>query len=69
MTPDDPDLRRVIHKLRSDAHVAGVFATQKRRREQDELAAVYHEGEEAGLMRAVHLLEQAMNAETRHPNP
>jgi hypothetical protein len=52
----DRALRRIVHKLRSDAHIAEVFA-QRQRRMQDDVARAYHEGEAAGLMQAVAVLE------------
>lgn len=58
---DDKAVRRILHKLRSDAHVAEAFA-QRHRRMEDEIARSYHEGEAAGLMQAVALLEQSSKA-------
>ncbi len=67
---DESQLRRILHKLRSEAHIARAFAQRQRQRERDEVAASYHEGEAEGLMQAVHLLEQAEHAgRPPHPNP
>ena len=58
----DRELRRILHKLRSDAHIAEAFA-QRHRRMQDDIARAYHEGEAAGLMQAVAILEAQVQPE------
>ncbi len=55
---DDKTLKRVVHKLRSNAHVAEAFAA-RHQRARDPIASAYHEGEAAGIMVAVALLEKA----------
>lgn len=50
-------LRRILHRLRSDAHIAQAFARREHRQE-DPVAEAYHEGEAAGIMKAVALIEQ-----------
>lgn len=56
-TIDDKALRRILHKLRSDAHVAEAMA-QRHRKNSDNIAGAYQDGEAAGLMAAVGLLEK-----------
>lgn len=63
---EEKTLRRILHRLRSDAHIAEAFS-QSHRRKEDPVASAYHQGEAAGIMQAVALLEQ--NAMVPKPAP
>jgi len=65
---EDKALRRILHKLRSDAHVAEAFAAREWQK-QDPVASAYHEGQANGMMQAVLMLEKASGLNTKPIQP